>query len=135
MTRFLALLGVFPAAGALAMVLSWLRTRRAEPELRRAGTPTIGTVIDNQGVTTATGETVYRPVVRFTTDRGRPVRAVGDTVARRAFPIDSTIAVVYDPARPQDIVTGPGRPRTYLVGGIVFAVIAVILFGVALALR
>lgn len=132
MTRFLLLFSLLPAAGALGMLLQWVRARRAEPELRRTGTRTVGTVVDNRSVTTPAGETGYRPVVRFATERGRKVRAVGDTLARRPFPVDSSIAVVYDPKDTQQILTGPGSTQTHLVAAIVFAVIAVIILVIGL---
>jgi len=128
------LLSVFPTLGAVWMLGAALVVRRNEPELRRTGSVTMATIVDNKPATTEAGERVYHPVVRFTTDRGRTVRAVGDLVGRRAFATDKPVVVVYDPARPRSVLVGSGRFRTYLVGAGVFAVIALVLIGVAFSL-
>ncbi|MFN8080875.1 MAG: DUF3592 domain-containing protein [Kineosporiaceae bacterium] len=133
--RFLLLLAAFPALGAVAMVMAAVRSRLTEPELRRTGEPAVATIVDSRRETLDDGRVAYRPVLTFATQRGRSVRAVGDTSSPRPFLTDKSVTVVYDPRKPQTVLVGPSRSRTYLVGAVVFGAIAVIMVGVALIVR
>jgi hypothetical protein len=130
--RLLPLLAAIPIVVGAAMLVAARVMRRREPELRRSGTAAIGTIVDNQVQTGPDGQSVYLPVVHFTTETGRKVRAVGDTPGRRAFLTDRPIAVVYDPRRPKDITVGPGRSRVYAVGGATFLFIGAVLTALVL---
>lgn len=134
MRTFVLWVSLFPLLGAIGMVAAGVRSRLTEPELRRTGEGAVGTIVDSRSTTDESGRVVYHPVVTFRTQRGRSVRAVGDTVSVRPFPTDKAIAVVYDPRKPQTVLTGPARSRTYIVGGVVFAVIALALVVAAFVL-
>lgn len=126
------LLAAFPALGAVGMVIAAVRARLHEPELRRTGEVAIATIVDSRRVTSDDGRVLFHPVLKFVTERGRSVRAVGDISSPRPFITDRTMAVVYDPRKPQTVLVGPGRSRAYLVGAVVFGVISVILVVFAL---
>lgn len=126
MRYILVAFAALPFLIAAGFIVRGLRVRGAETDLRRTGTATTGTVVENQNESRTDGTTIYRPVVEFTTATGRRVKAVGDTPARRSWVTGSVIAVVYDPQRPTRITTGPGASQRYLVAGGLFLVFGVL---------
>ncbi len=125
---------VLPALLGLGMLLaaSRARSRQADSPLSERGLQAVGTVVDNRQILEAGSRNDpaaapvgwYLPVVEFTTESGRLVRAVGDQAARRAYRLSTPIAVRYDPSRPQQVSVGADRARLLTVGGLVALAIA-----------
>lgn len=122
----LYVLAALPLFFGIGMLIAARRAQATEGELRRAGRQATGTIVGNEEHPGSGGAVEYRPVVQFSTDTGRRVRATGDTRSPRPFLVDRGVLVTYNPQRPKEIVLGPSRARMYSVGGWVFLVIGVL---------
>jgi hypothetical protein len=72
---------------------------------------------------------------QFAKDAAVPAKVVAKLRLEKSGRGGKTVTVVYDPRKPQTVLVGPSRSRTYLVGAVVFGAIAVIMVGVALIVR
>jgi hypothetical protein len=129
---FLAVSGIIGIV-ALATAVRGVLRLRSSALLREEGRETTGTVVDNQMESRGSGDNrhlVFRPVVRFWTQEGREVTAIGPNVSHRSFIKDSSVSLRYHPERPEqvEITQGQGKGSGgwgMIVGGLVVAVVAV----------
>ncbi|MEV0270754.1 DUF3592 domain-containing protein [Hamadaea sp. NPDC050747] len=126
---FMIVAAVIGVGGIVGLVKGVARLR-GSASLREDGRETTGTVVDSQMESRGAGDNrfmVFRPVVRFRTQEGQEVTAVGPNASRRSFVKDSTVPLRYHPDRPAEIeiVTGEGSGSgawAMIAGGLLAAV-------------
>lgn len=135
------LVGGFMALIAIVAIShgTWvlLRSRR----LARDGREAEGTVVESQMESrrrTGTGPgsnssyVVFHPVVRFRTDMGQEVTAVGPAPSNRSFITGTAVRLRYDPDDPSriEITSGPGKGTggaTGIAAGLVLLVVLAVI--------
>jgi hypothetical protein len=142
MTDVFGTFGIFFAAivcliaiGALVAVVKGMLALNRSRRLARVGLETTATIIDNQmeshRQTNSNGFSrsylTFRPVVRYRTQMGQEIVAVGPVGSRRSFVKETTVPIRYNPDQPDQIqiVSGHGRGSggaTALIGGLVMLV-------------
>lgn len=112
---FLVLVPILAGAG---FIVAAVRRRVRHRRLSATGERATAVVVDNQVESRGDGETLFRPVVEFTTATGNRLRTVVPGLGKsRSHLVGAPIAVVFDPESPAAVM--PAEART---GAFVFAI-------------
>jgi hypothetical protein len=119
---------VFLTLGALAVVWAVLAYRSQRRVLSKSVRAT--GVVQSLRAEKFQRSTMYFPVIRFTTVAGSTVTAESKT-SKGGFGVGQTIAILYDPAHPENLEIDAAWSRWLVV--IIAAFFAVILLGIGAA--
>jgi hypothetical protein len=130
-TAIIALIAIV----ALVIVIKGIVALSRSSRLASVGLETTGTIVDNQMESHrnhnsngfSSSYLTFRPVVKYRTQMGQEVVAVGPASSRRSFVKETTVPIRYNPQSPDQIqlLSGHGRGSggwSMLIGGIVMLI-------------
>lgn len=118
-----------PVLVGLAMAAVGLRRLARERRLRDTGVRASGVIVDNRMESGTDRQLVFSPVVQFQTTDGRSLTVPARQRSRRSYVVGTPVGLVYDPARPEDLVvdaSGAGA-RAYVAAGVGFAIFGLVI--------
>jgi hypothetical protein len=131
---FAAIIGLIAIAALVIAIKGVIAISRAS-HLASVGLETTGTIVDNQMESHRQHNSngfsstylTFRPVVKYRTQMGQEVVAVGPASSRRSFVKETTVPIRYNPESPDQIqlLSGHGRGSggwSMLIGGVVMLI-------------